>query len=306
MIKLKFHTTGDIFYDESGKLKEEPRASLKSMLRRYEKAGEQYRSFREAKKKAEEKYRRTRWINDVEPQIMEDSKRNYGHRTYANAEWSDITLAIAVELDSPGEITTRKAAGDKFLAIRLPESLDTSSSHSVPAKVAPKIANGIRKNPHFNPDGIRLNIAGNSAITLSKYNLPAWAVTGFISNLLRHLMDEGIAIQEVRSGGQTGIDEYGIIAAQRLGLKCSILAPKDFRMHYRAGEELEGRKAFVARFRESYIDYDKWEKDNSIEARDYGFGDFNGGNALDMMEYDIDLKIMHMNARGEEYDQKEA
>lgn len=32
----------------------------------------------------------------------------------------------------------------------------------------------------------------------------------------------------------------------------------------------------------------------------FGLGEFNGFNALNMMEYDIDLKIMHMNARGEE------
>lgn len=56
-----------------------------------------------------------RWINDIEPVFMEDSKRNYGHRTWANAEWSDITLALAVDMDSPGEITTRKAAGDKYV-----------------------------------------------------------------------------------------------------------------------------------------------------------------------------------------------
>lgn len=49
---------------------------------------------------------------------MEDSKRNYGHRTWANAEWSDITLALAVDMDSPGEITTRKAAGDKYVGLR--------------------------------------------------------------------------------------------------------------------------------------------------------------------------------------------
>ena len=37
-----------------------------------------------------------RWINDIEPVFLEDSKRNYGHRTWANAEWSDITLALTV------------------------------------------------------------------------------------------------------------------------------------------------------------------------------------------------------------------
>lgn len=29
----------------------------------------------------------------------------------------------------------------------------------------------------------------------------------------------------------------------------------------------------------------------------YGFAEFNGFNAIDMLEYDIDLKIMHINER---------
>ena len=54
----------------------------------------------------------------------------------------------------------------------------------------------------------------------------------------------------IRSGGQTGVDEAGIQAAQDAGLKCSILAPKGFRMHRGPGIELEGRSLFVKRFRE--------------------------------------------------------
>lgn len=48
----------------------------------------------------------------------------------------------------------------------------------------------------------------------------------------------------------TGVDEAGIQAAQDAGLKCSILAPKGFRMHREQGIELEGRSMFVKRFRE--------------------------------------------------------
>ena len=59
------------------------------------------------------------WINGIKPEITEDSVRNYGHRTWANAEWSDITLAFAADFKSPGEITTKKAAGDKFIGYLL-------------------------------------------------------------------------------------------------------------------------------------------------------------------------------------------
>ena len=111
--------------------------------------------------------KKLRWINDNEPIFIEDTVRNYGHRTWENAVWSDITLALAVDMSSPGEKTTRRAAGERYVGFVLPEDL------------------------------------------------------------------------------------AGIQAAQDVGLRCSILAPKGFRMHREQGVELEGRAQFVSRFLES-------------------------------------------------------
>lgn len=90
-----------------------------------------------------------RWINDIEPVFMEDSKRNYGHRTWANAEWSDITLALAVDMDSPGEITTRKAAGDRYVGFTIPTDL----SERCLSSLAEAITKRIRKHPKFKTEG---------------------------------------------------------------------------------------------------------------------------------------------------------
>lgn len=68
--------------------------------------------------------------------------------------------------------------------------------------------------------------------------------------VLLDLADSGVKFSMIRSGGQTGVDEAGIQAAQDAGLKCSILAPKGFRMHREPGIELEGLSLFVKRFRE--------------------------------------------------------
>jgi len=38
-----------------------------------------------------------------------------------------------------------------------------------------------------------------------------------------------------------------------------------------------------------------WQKDE--ESFSWGLADFNGFNAIDMLEFEIDLKIMHINAR---------
>lgn len=46
---------------------------------------------------------------------------------------------------------------------------------------------------------------------------------------------------------------------------------------------------------ETYIDYDAWEKEDIESFCKYAFADFNGFNALDMMQDMIDAKIYYMN-----------
>lgn len=192
---------------------------------------------------------RTEWLNGIEPVIIENTERNYRHRTIANAEWSDITLAFAADFSSPGELTTKRAAGDKFIGRLLTQN---DLSHLNDAlyweKEGEGLAGLIRSNPNFREDGIYLNIAGNSMVALSRNGFSSEAVNDIILNVIRQMLNSGIRIKEIRSGGQTGADEAGIIAGQRLGLKCSILAPKGYRIHYREGEEIEGYLPFSRRF----------------------------------------------------------
>ena len=59
----------------------------------------------------------------------------------------------------------------------------------------------------------------------------------------------------------------------------------------------EGFEEFSNWFKEEYVDYEEWEQKDSESCMAYGFAEFNGFNAIDMLEYDIDLKIMHINER---------
>jgi hypothetical protein len=155
----------------------------------------------------------------------------------------------------------------------------------------------IRNHTCYKEDGIRLNIAGNGLVTLLKSGIDTLTVAAFIRNIFTACKDEGVKILEVRSGGQSGVDEAGIIAAQRNKMKCSILAPKGFRWRNKNGDEKEGRTAFVNRFKEEYIDYEAWDKANSKEYTMYSFAENNCFNSLDMLQYDIDLKITHLNEK---------
>ena len=47
----------------------------------------------------------------------------------------------------------------------------------------------------------------------------------------------------------------------------------------------------------TYIDYDEWDKHDPIGSWDYGMCEFNGFNSLDMLQWDIDLKIAHIYTR---------
>jgi len=73
---------------------------------------------------------------------------------------------------------------------------------------------------------------------------------------------------------------------------------RDFqRRKYEA--EAPYRKTRIVNGKEqTYIDYDAWEAADSDEFLQWGLADFNGFNGIDLLEFDIDLKIMHINAKG--------
>ena len=297
MIELKFFTDTSMFYKD-GKLKEEPEESLEELMKRYEKACDSYSKGCRKMIEAARPYTKWRWINETEPRIMEDSARNYGHRTWANAAWSDITLALATDFSSPGEITTRRAAGDKYARYQLTRNLNKLVTFGQDGeREATKIARMLRNHTCYKADGIRLNIAGNGLVTLLKSGVDTMTVASFLAMIYAACEEEGVKILEVRSGGQSGVDEAGIIAAQRRKLKCSILAPKGFRWRDKKGNEKEGKTSFVNRFKEEYIDYDAWDKANADESLDFGLAEFNSYNYIEMLEWEIDLKITHLNER---------
>ena len=95
---------------------------------------------------------------------------------------------------------------------------------------------------------IKLNIAGNGIYTLKDFDYTQRQADNEVKFIIQFLLDNGITISEIRSGGQTGIDESGIKAAIDLGIKASIHAPKNYKFRTLGGKDIESESAFKARF----------------------------------------------------------
>lgn len=162
---------------------------------------------------------------------------SYPSRTRENANWSDITIALAQDFNTAGERLTKNAAGNKYVSFTLAaESNDAS-------EIAENLYNQIRTKGKT--DNLKINIAGNGIYSMkqsqSYYN-------DLMTQILMKLQDMGVTISEIRSGGQTGIDEAGIIAAQRLGIPNEIHSTANFMFRDKSGKDISDEQAFKDRF----------------------------------------------------------
>ena len=167
-----------------------------------------------------------------------ESKGRYAQRTKENADWSDITIAFATDFTTAGEKATKKYSVDKYMPV------DIISDGSVDLTMLDDVIDKAKKigKP------IKLNIAGNGIYTLAKSGITQEKANNEIQFAIKYMLNCGVQIEEIRSGGQTGIDEAGIVAALRLGIPASIHAPIGFMFRGTDGKDVTGKQAFMARF----------------------------------------------------------
>lgn len=204
-------------------------------------------TIKEAEKKAKEDAKKAKEVPvapskkaTVSNSNFIESKGDYPQRTKENAEWSDITLDFTESDKGSGgrNELTKRVAGKKYVHFQLHDSGETAYD-------ADEILKAIN-DAGLPTENIKLNIAG-SEIGKLKHNQDGYNEE--ITRIIRDLQDLGVTISEIRSGGQTGIDEAGIIAAQRLGIKWSVNAPKGWKFRDAEGVDHEGEEeAFKARF----------------------------------------------------------
>lgn len=202
----------------------------------------------------------------TEPTIMEytegyDFRTKYRERTIANVKGSHATLHLAEDFSTNGEQltsnTAKKMPGDYTY-------IKGSLKNAITDKAIKYIVDGLNKAGENVPEGIILNIAGNKLGDL-KTSLPnqtsdavvtQQAVDDYITEVLNKVLqhpDLKVKIRQIRSGGQSGLDEAGIKAAMRLGIPSLVLAPKDWLFEasnaLKANPEFNKLKSNEARFK---------------------------------------------------------
>lgn len=172
--------------------------------------------------------------------FVEEPTTGYRNRTIKNAR-ADATIAFAVDFNSAGERLTRSSViqqGKKYIPV------DTNNPE-ITDELVESIVNQLNE-----VNAKSLNIAGNGIYTLKgKYTQEQ--VDNYVYELLSRVLKSPnltTSITSIRSGGQTGYDEAGIKAAQRLGIVNGILAPKGWKFRDVNGKDISDEQAFKARF----------------------------------------------------------
>lgn len=147
-------------------------------------------------------------------EIHEHTSPKYPPRTWANAARADLTAAFAVDFTTGGEILTRRAAGAKYIAIKLSTAPMTAAMYLIDFRD--------RQSPRA-----VLNIAGNGMHTLGRHLWTQDRVNRWVYHTLKPV-HEHEQITHIVTGGQTGVDMAGAIAAVALDIPCTINLPRGF------------------------------------------------------------------------------
>jgi len=144
--------------------------------------------------------------------IRQTSSSAYPPRTYYNATNSDITIAFAVDFNTPGERLTRKASEGKIV------SIDVTKDN---------IVKDYLKEIPDEEIGIVVNIAGNSIVTLLKRNVTQNDIDQCVYEFIEEL-SQYRKIKKIRCGGQSGADIAGAKAGYRLNIPVTITMPQGY------------------------------------------------------------------------------
>jgi len=173
-------------------------------------------------------------------EFIEHHSENYQARTVLNVIQSDITLAIASNFSTSGEILTKRTCKNynkKYVAMHLHfQDFVKRSSHL--GKIFNNKVSG----------DIILNIAGNGIYSTDKSQED---IDKFVYSLLYCIHNDPLLnfkIIEIITGGQTGVDEAGAKAGDKLNIPTKVRCPKGWKFRDKNKVDISDEKLFKQRF----------------------------------------------------------
>lgn len=155
--------------------------------------------------------------------IREHTSSSYGPRTWHNAA-QGVTLAVAVDFSTAGEKLTTKAAQKKGI-VHL-DVMNFATSWLPAARELYKLLK--------DSDCRTVNVAGNGIYTYSKQGFDQHDVNRIVEIVIKQINTHW-KLDHVVSGGQSGADIAGLIAAAKLGIPCTGMWPKGYKMRFEDG-----------------------------------------------------------------------
>lgn len=178
--------------------------------------------------------------------FIQHSSSRYPPRTYENAS-ADLTIAFAFDASTPGEKLTYEAVksqGKLYIQIQ---------PHRLPLEFE-KISYAAQLIENKNVSTI--NIAGNGLYTTIKFGYDQAKcdelVYNYLYSIITHLHDRN-QIKLIRSGGQSGFDESGLKAAEKLGIPALCVCPKGWRFCDINFIDISDEQKFKNRFNSAFI-----------------------------------------------------
>lgn len=160
--------------------------------------------------------------------LQAHSDYSYVPRTGENAVGADVTVAFAVDFNTAGERLTKRLAAHRYIGI--PFGGDVAAAANALASFLE--ARGASS----------LNVAGNGIYTMAEHGFSQAQVNKWVHAVLA-LVIPRVPLTLIRSGGQTGVDQAGLVAALALGVPALGHYPKSFRRRNAAGTEVHGTAA---------------------------------------------------------------
>jgi hypothetical protein len=162
-------------------------------------------------------------MKSAELRLQAHKDYSYVPRTTDNAMGADVTVAFAADFTTAGERLTKRLAGFRYIGI--PFGGDVATSADALVKFL------------LERNGSTLNVAGNGIYTMAEHGVNQARCNEWVHSVLS-LVAKRVNLTLIRSGGQTGIDQAGLVAALALGIPALGHYPKSFRRRNAQGNEV--------------------------------------------------------------------